>query len=63
MTTELTLLGWTLVLALVQVLLPSMLRSRETGMSYNAGPRDQPAGSSGRRPICSKRCRCSRPRC
>jgi uncharacterized MAPEG superfamily protein len=42
MTTELTLLGWTLVLALVQVLLPSMLRSRETGMSYNAGPRDQP---------------------
>jgi uncharacterized MAPEG superfamily protein len=40
MTTELTLLAWTLVLALVQVLLPAMLRTSETGVSYNAGARD-----------------------
>lgn len=42
MTTELTLLGWTLVLALIQVLLPAELRNRETGRDYNAGPRDRP---------------------
>jgi uncharacterized MAPEG superfamily protein len=42
MTTELRILAWMLVLALVQVLLPSVLRSRETGIAYNAGPRDQP---------------------
>lgn len=41
MTIELTLLGWTLVLALVQVFLPAMFRTRETGMKYNAGPRDE----------------------
>ncbi len=41
MTTELTLLGWTLVLALVQILLPAHLRNRETGVDYNAGPRDE----------------------
>lgn len=40
MTTELTLLGWTLVLALVQILLPASLRTGETGLAYNAGPRD-----------------------
>lgn len=40
MSIELKLLAWTLVLALVQVLLPAMLRSRETGLAYNAGPRD-----------------------
>ncbi|WP_428030894.1 MAPEG family protein [Ancylobacter sp.] len=42
MTTELTLLAWTLVLALVQVLLPAMWRNRETGLDYNASPRDEP---------------------
>jgi uncharacterized MAPEG superfamily protein len=42
MTTELTLLGWTLVLAVVQVLLPALVRNRETGVEYNAGPRDEP---------------------
>lgn len=41
MTIELTLLAWTLVLALVQVMLPALLRNRETGMGYNAGPRDE----------------------
>ncbi len=40
MTTELTALGWTLVLAVVQILLPAGFRTRETGVEYNAGPRD-----------------------
>lgn len=40
MTTELTLLAWTLVLALVQILLPSTLRTQETGAQYNVGARD-----------------------
>jgi uncharacterized MAPEG superfamily protein len=40
-TVELTLLAWTLVLALIQVLLPALLRNRETGVRYNAGPRDE----------------------
>lgn len=42
MTTELHLLGWMLVLAIVQILLPSQARSRETGIAYNTGPRDDP---------------------
>ena len=40
MTTELTLLAWTLVLALVQILLPSTLRTNETGAQYNMSARD-----------------------
>lgn len=40
MTTELTLLAWTLVLALVQILLASTLRTQETGATYNMGARD-----------------------
>ena len=40
MTTELTILAWTLVLALVQILLPSTLRTQETGAQYNLGARD-----------------------
>lgn len=42
MTMQLTLLAWTLVLALVQVLLPALLRNGETGVAYNASPRDEP---------------------
>ena len=42
MTIEMKLLAWSLVLALVQVLLPAQVRGRETGASYNAGPRDEP---------------------
>lgn len=42
MSTELSILAWTLVLALIQVLLPSVVRTRETGIGYEAGPRDQP---------------------
>ncbi len=41
MTTELALLGWTLVLAIVQLMLPAGFRNRETGIAYNAGPRDE----------------------
>jgi uncharacterized MAPEG superfamily protein len=42
MTTELTILGWTLVLALVQIFIPAALRNKETGRAYNVGPRDEP---------------------
>jgi uncharacterized MAPEG superfamily protein len=41
MTTELTLLGWTLVLALVQITLASAFRTTETGNTYNLSARDQ----------------------
>ncbi len=47
MTIELTLLAWTLVLALIQVLLPALLRSRETGIGYNASARDEPGAPVG----------------
>jgi uncharacterized MAPEG superfamily protein len=39
-TTELRLLAWTLLLTLIQVLVTSAFRTRETGLNYNAGPRD-----------------------
>jgi uncharacterized MAPEG superfamily protein len=41
MNTELTLLAWTLVLALVQILLAAAARTRETGNAYNVSARDQ----------------------
>jgi len=40
MTTELILLAWTLVLALVQIMLTANLRTAETGIEYNASARD-----------------------
>jgi len=40
MTTELTLLAWTLVLALVHIMLVANLRTAETGIQYNASARD-----------------------
>lgn len=43
MTTELTALGWTLILALMQIFLPVGLRNGETGLAYNMGPRDEDA--------------------
>ncbi|WP_439541163.1 MAPEG family protein [Hyphomicrobium sp.] len=43
MTPELTILAWTLVLAIVQILLPATLRNRETGLDYNASARDTPS--------------------
>jgi uncharacterized MAPEG superfamily protein len=42
MPVELTLLGATLVLALVQILLTAHLRTRQYGLKWNAGPRDEP---------------------
>lgn len=48
MTTELHLLGWTLVLAIVQIFLPAHLRNLETGIPYNTGPRDDPGPPVGR---------------
>ena len=48
MTTELTVLAWTLVLALVQILLASTLRTNETGLPYNMSARDSDAPPPGR---------------
>jgi uncharacterized MAPEG superfamily protein len=42
MTPELYILGWTLVLAIVQILLPAGARGQQTGLGWNAGPRDEP---------------------
>jgi uncharacterized MAPEG superfamily protein len=43
MTTELTLLCWTLVLALVHVLITAAFRTQETGLAWNMGARDTAA--------------------
>ena len=43
MTTELILLGWTLMLALAQIMLTAAFRTQETGIVYNMGPRDATA--------------------
>jgi uncharacterized MAPEG superfamily protein len=43
MTSELTILGWTLVLALAQIGIASAMRTAETGLAYNMGPRDASA--------------------
>ena len=40
MTPELIILGWTLVLALVQIGLAGAMRTMETGIGYNVGARD-----------------------
>jgi uncharacterized MAPEG superfamily protein len=40
MTTELTLLAWTLVLAFVQILLFDVARTRQYGLAWNTGARD-----------------------
>lgn len=47
MTTELMILGWTLVLALVQIMAASAMRNKETGMEYNMSARDKPAPPPG----------------
>ncbi len=47
MTTDLKILGWTLVLALVQILLAGAARTRETGLKYNMSARDAPAPPPG----------------
>ncbi len=40
MTIELTILGWTLVLAMVQIALAATFRTMETGLWFNASARD-----------------------
>jgi len=40
MTTELTLLAWTLVLALVHILAFDVVRTRQYGLNWNTGARD-----------------------
>ncbi len=40
MTAELTILGWTLVLALVQIGLAGAMRTSETGIAFNMSARD-----------------------
>lgn len=52
MTTELTMLGWTLVLALAQILIVAALRTSETGLAWNMGARDEPAPPT--RPITAR---------
>ncbi|NHZ93381.1 hypothetical protein F2P45_30885 [Massilia sp. CCM 8733] len=47
MTTELMILGWTLVLALVQIMATGAFRNKETGMKYNMSARDTPAPPPG----------------
>ena len=41
MTIELKLLAWTLVLAFVQILLFDVARTRQYGLKWNTGPRDE----------------------
>lgn len=41
MTTELTLLAWTLVLAFIQILLFDFARTGQYGIKWNTGPRDE----------------------
>ncbi len=48
MTIELQLLGWTIILALVHIMLPAHFRNVETGIAYNAGPRDEAGPPVGR---------------
>ncbi len=41
MTIELTLLAWTLVLAVVQILWADVARTGQYGLKWNTGPRDE----------------------
>jgi uncharacterized MAPEG superfamily protein len=41
MTLDLQVLAWTIVLAIVQILLPAAARTRQYGVKWNAGPRDR----------------------
>ncbi len=41
MTTELTYLAWTLVLAVVQILWADVARTGQYGLKWNTGPRDE----------------------
>ncbi|MDQ1814817.1 MAPEG family protein [Massilia sp. CCM 9210] len=52
MTTELMILGWTLVLTLVQIMVTGAFRTKETGTEYNMGPRD--GGAPPPRPVTAR---------
>ena len=52
---ELTLLAWSVVLLIVQILLQGQLAARERGLAYNAGPRDGEAKPLGVRAGRAKR--------
>jgi len=41
MTFELTMLAWTLVLAFAQIILFDLARTRQYGLKWNTGPRDE----------------------
>jgi uncharacterized MAPEG superfamily protein len=41
MTIELTVLAWTLVLAFIHILLFDVARTRQYGLTWNTGPRDE----------------------
>jgi len=43
MSFELTILGWTLVLALAQIFLTTLVLNKDFGLKYNVGSRDAPA--------------------
>ena len=45
--TELVLLGWTVVLGLVQLLIAAMMTTQQTGLAWAAGPRDEPRQPEG----------------
>lgn len=42
MTEELTALFWAALLGLAHILLPALVRTRQYGLRWNAGPRDEP---------------------
>ena len=46
MSPELTYLVCVLILALIQIVLTATLRTRETGLPYNVGPRDKPSSAA-----------------
>jgi uncharacterized MAPEG superfamily protein len=48
MTPQLMILGWTLVLAIVHIMAAASARTQETGVEYNAGPRDGPGPPVGK---------------
>ncbi len=41
MTTELTILAWTIVLALIYIIAFDVVRTRQYGLEWNTGPRDE----------------------
>lgn len=48
MTTELTILGWSIILLFVHIALQSQLATLDRGIGWNAGPRDGPQAPLGR---------------